>query len=236
MENKKILKEFKIVRKVITTFVNFVLDGVKSLSIDKVTTTYDIKYEVKTIYDADGSIISVQKDPVNKTVVEEVVDNLFYELKQTNAEELKKYREKKLACFVLKKDGVVYYTRILRRINFMASGLLGAHICGLSGRECHRLSAAPDELGGCAKVRNHATYIERYPWIGTGYETFGTKNDSFVVVQCSHYKQCPPRPQKTLSEINKARLGLAQFVWDDVETIKDLNERRHERNKKKFKE
>ena len=70
---------------------------------------------------------------------------------------------------------------------FTLAKCLGTHKCGKVREECKRLLALPDEKGGCEKVRNHSSFLERYPWIKEGYETFNTRKDIFVVKKCEHY-------------------------------------------------
>ena len=51
----------------------------------------------------------------------------------------------------------------------------------------------------CEKVWNLARYIEKYPWITKGYETFNTSVDTFFVAECLHYeKQEYPKPVPTI--------------------------------------
>ena len=53
---------------------------------------------------------------------------------------------------------------------------------------CHRLSAAPDEYGGCQKVRNKATGIEDFDFVRLGVETFNdAERDIMIVQKCSNY-------------------------------------------------
>lgn len=112
---------------------------------------------------------------------------MCFPLIEVTPEMLADYRKKGISSFVLKVEGKLFYSAIPNNISFVSSTILGSHKCAIAGHECHRLSTASDEEGGCEKVRNCSNYIERYPWITTGYETFNTKHDSFVVVNCLHY-------------------------------------------------
>lgn len=188
----------------------FTLVGVEQLVQQSITTTYETVREIKPSR-------VVCKRPINhhqKTLKS-------YPLKEVTPDELAEYRKAKVPSFVLKIDGKLYHCNIPEDTSFQSYTLLGPHKCATSSKECNRLSAASDEQGGCAKVRAYSVGIERYPWIEVGYETFGTKFDSFVVVECSHYEKCPPRKHYTPAEITQKRLSLAQFFWDDVETIEE---------------
>lgn len=195
-----------------TVFKNIVLEGVETLKADKITTTFEVKYKL-------GTNTNQQFKVVSRKQLKEVVEHMPFNLVEVTSEELAGYRRSGISSFVLKVDGKLYYSKIPNNISFVSSNILVAHSCATAGKECQRLSAASDEQGGCAKVRDRSKRIEKYPWITTGYETFNTKHDSFVVVNCLHYEKCPPRKKLSIIEINSARLGLAQFVWDDVRTI-----------------
>ena len=127
--------------------------------------------------------------------------------------------------FVLKVAGKLYYASITKDLNFVSATKLGSHKCA----NCHRLSAASDADGGCAKVREFSTGIERYPWITKGYETFGTGHDSFVVVCCKHYKKYPRRPEIPLEKVNNLKLGIAQYYWPDVDNLDEVKRRREKK-------
>ena len=204
---------------------NIVLEGVKTLRAEEFTTTFKI---VRELYpnNQPGRIISKEK-------INERVEHLNFHLKEVTPETLADFRKNGVPSFVLKVDGKLYHTEIPDNINFVSSSILGAHQCAVIKAECRRLSAASDEEGGCEKVRNRSNYIEKYPWITTGYETFNTKHDSFVVVNCLHYEKCPPQKNLTTSQINNARLTLAQFIWDDVESLAEVKKRKKEIMKEK---
>jgi len=92
--------------------------------------------------------------------------------------------------------------------------LLGAHKCNSVGNVCHKLSASKDEFGGCQKVRDTHKFLENYPWITKGYETFNTMHNSFVVADCLHYEKCPPRREFTAMEINRIKDSLESYAYD----------------------
>ena len=178
-------------------FKNICLDGVKTLKADKITTIFEVKYKLHP---------KTQK-PVNqisKKQVDEIVEHLSFNLFEVTSEELAGYRRSEDPAFVLKVDGKLYYSIIPDNMSFLMSPILGNHQCSSLGCSCRRISAAPDEAGGCAKVRDYAQCIERYPWITTGYETFNTRHDSFVVVNCLHYEKSLPHKQK--------KQNLADFI------------------------
>ena len=212
-------KKFKTTKERSTVTKNIVLEGVKTLRAEKVTTVFEVVKELHPKTNHPYNLVSKKK-------IDEKVEPLVFPLTEVTPKSLAAYRKKGIPSFVLKVDGKLYYTEIPDNISFVSSTILGAHQCAVAGHECHRLSAATDENGGCQKVRDRSKIIERYPWITSGYETFNTKHDSFVVANCLHYKKCPPRRDRTAAEINNAKLSLAQFVWDDVTTLAEVRARR----------
>lgn len=181
--------------------------------------------ERKEIYGEEVKIDTVvfyQMDPkVDKRFGErkklgERVETKTFPLREISLEELTELRKTKKPSFVLKEDGRYYYAEISPYMTFIASSFLGEHKCAAAGKVCNLLSAAPDEEGGCEKVRNRSANIERYPWIIKGYETFGMDGrDTFVVLECQHHEKTPPRPHRTLDEVNQMKLGLSYFIWEE---------------------
>ena len=217
---------YQTTKEITSVVKNIVLEGVKTLKADKITTTFEVKRELHPKTNQPFKVVA-------KNQVAEVVEHMSFDLVEVTLEELAVYRKSGISSFVLKVDGKLYYASIPDNISFVSSTILGAHRCAVAGHECNRLSAASDKQGGCAKVRDRSQRIERYPWIKTGYETFNTKHDSFVVVNCLHYKPCPPRKKLSADDINRTKLGLAQFVWDDVESraeVKKRVEANHQKN------
>lgn len=185
------------------------LDGVKTLNVDRVSTTFDAVYEIHPVTNQPFKLIS------KKQISQEVKPKSF-NLTEVTAEEIARYRSHGIPSFVLKVDDKLYHAIIPRNLSFLSSNMLGAHKCSVPKKECRHLSAASDEQGGCAKVRNNAQYIERYPWITLGYESFNTDLDAFVVANCLHYEKCPPRKKFSKEELDRIKLSLAQFFWDEV--------------------
>ena len=196
---------------------NVRLEGVSALKADKVTSVIEVQYDLQP---NTGHPQSMHREPVGQ-----IIEHLSFELVEVSPHEVAEYRKNGTPSFLLKKDGKLYIAKIPRNISFVTFTLLNTHRCSIIGNECRRLSAASDKDGGCAKVRDHATGIERYPWITLGYETFCTLHDSFVVAECLHYEKCTPR--KAVSQVvsNNLKLGLAQFVWDDVTNREEVKKR-----------
>lgn len=166
----------------------------------------------------------------SKHLVAQNVEKIFLPFVKVTVNQLSKYRKKGTPSLVLKSDGDFLYTGIPADLSLVAFTLIGEHKCAAPGQGCCHLSAASDEEGGCAKVRNRATYIERYPWIVSGYETFNTKHDVFVVLDCRHFEACKPFKPRPVDEVNATKLSIAQFVWDDVKSLSEVN-RKIKRNK-----
>ena len=210
---------YKVTKETATVVKNIVLEGVETLKADKITSTFEVKRELHPKTNKPYKI-------VRKVTLAETVEPMSFSLNEVTVEELAAYRRSKIPSFVLKVNGKLYYTTIPDCISFVSSGLLGIHQCAIPKHECHRLSAASDEQGGCAKVRDRSQCIERYPWITTGYETFNTKHDSFFVAKCLHYRACPPKKKLPLGDVTRAKLGIAQYVWSDVQTLDEVDKRR----------
>lgn len=194
-----------------TIVQNIRLDGLSYLRMERVTTTYKVTRELH----------QRTKNPMGILRKEELkrdVEPLKFELKRVSVEELTSFRKMNIPSFVVKVNNEFYHTQIPKTISFVSARILGEHKCGY----CNRLSAASDKEGGCAKVRNRSRYIERYPWIKTGYETFGTRQDSFVVVNCERYQNFPQRKKVELTKLNNLKIGIAQYIWPDVETMAEV--------------
>ena len=205
---------YQVTKETASVVKNIVLEGVKTLKAEKITTTFEVKRELHPKTNQPFKVVA-------KNQVDEVVEPMSFDLVEVTPEELAVYRRSGISSFVLKVDGKLYYASIPDNISFVFSDILGAHRCSA----CNRLSAASYEQGGCAKVRDRSQCIERYPWITTGYETFNTKHDSFVVGNCLHYEPYPSRKKLSAAELNRAKLGLAQFVWDDVTSREEVKKR-----------
>ena len=219
--------KFKTTREVSKVTKNIVLEGVERLRAERFITVFEVTREISQKTNQPFRVVS-------KKEIESKVEPLCFPLVEVTPEMLDVYRREKKPSFVLKVDGKLYYARIPDNISFVSSDILGAHKCS-DAHGCNRLSAASDEDGGCAKVRNRSNYIERYPWITSGYETFNTKHDSFVVTNCLHYEKYPPKQTMPTAEINRRKLSLAQFVWDDVTTLGQVKARvERNRSRKDF--
>lgn len=183
--------------KVIYTYGNVRLDGTKTLNVDIVKESYN------------------PKTMTRKSAKKESVETKKFTLKEVTKKELIQYRKRGVSSFVMKLEGTLYHTEIPDDLNLMTANILGKHLCAMQNAECARLSAARDEDGGCKKVRDKSIGIERYPWILTGFETFNTKRDVFVVARCLHYEKYKPQNKYTQDEIKKAKISIAQYVLDD---------------------
>lgn len=196
---------------------NFTLDGVKALKADKVTNTFEATYHLNPKTNKRYKVVNL---------VDKKVEPISFNLIEVTPKEIAVYRKNGVPSFVLKTGGKLYHTRIPKTINFLSYTISGTvHQCAGKETICNRLSAASDEQGGCAKVRDYYDCIEKYPWIATGYETFNTKYDSFIVVNCLHYEPFYPRKKISNKQLYRTKLDLAQNLWPDVECWKDVLER-----------
>lgn len=85
---------------------------------------------------------------------------------------------------VLKKNNKLYYSQIDSKIRLSSLAELRQHKC----RDCYRLSAKPEELGGCKKVRDIEMRLEKYDFIKLGIETFNFTERMLLVLECTKGK------------------------------------------------
>lgn len=187
------------------------LEGI-NLRIEVITFTYNVIVEMSP----EGKPLRL----VSKKQINEKAEALDFNLKEVTPEEIANFRKNGVPSFILKLDGKLFHTVIPRGINLMPAKFLGSHQCSHAGTVCNRLSASPDT--GCEKVRMGSSYLELYPWITKGYETFNALHDCFVVINCSHYEDCPPRKHLNADRIDSAKLSLAQYILG--EEVKDLSD------------
>ena len=167
-----------------------------------------------------------------------------FPFKEVSEEELYAYRKTGKPAMCLKKEGKYYYTEIPKDLKMLSRNILGDHCCGRSGgADCGRLYACKE--CGCRKVmdlgqdsyeklyysKNQALYlskrIEKYDFITLGYETFNTQMDVFVVVKCTDYtsEEKGYRQKRSAEEVNRLKIGLAQYFWPDVSTRSEVQRR-----------
>lgn len=123
---------------------------------------------------------------LSKNLVKEETKTINLKLSEITLDKLSEFRNQHVPSFVLKVGEKLYHTIIPNNVCFVSSNILGKHQCSSKRYICRRLSSASDINGGCKKVRNLSQYIENYPWILTGYETFNTKSNTFIVIKCLH--------------------------------------------------
>lgn len=118
---------------------------------------------------------------------EEIVKK--YRLQKVSLQKLEKLRNSGVPGFVFKENGNYYYAKIDHNTKFLCCKGLGTHCCATLNETCKRLFAISSEFGGCDKVKDGSTHIEKYDFISRGYESFNTNQDSFIVLQCSDCKR-----------------------------------------------
>ena len=171
-------------------------------------TEYHSCTETINIIDADGKVI----EQISKIENKQIVSIRQFELKTITRQQLLEFRKKRIPSFVLKDNENFFYTTIDPEISFLSPDILGHHMCSLAPDCCDRLSPASDEDGGCAKVRNMARFIELYPWISLGYETFNTRCDAFLVAKCDHYKRFVKTPKAVVSKQNTRKKKTSNII------------------------
>jgi len=204
----------------------FVLEG-DFLRQTEETTTYEVTYDTN-----EKKRLTKEKSrkqiSCSKTILYE------FQLTEILKKEIPQLRREKTPSFVLKVGDRYYHTYIPKKLKFIGASIFGPHKCGI----CNRMSAACDAEGGCKKIRENSTGIERYPFVTVGFETFGYNygRSAFFVGECANFEALPERKKMSPSEVNKLKLGLAQFMWEDG--VSDMAEvyRRRELNREKMRE
>lgn len=186
---------------------------------EKVTATTEATMRADSLNEVESprfeKITPNKESDLNQSTERKEVELFGFLLNQVTPEELLEFRKNNVSSLVLKIDDKLYHSEIPRNMSF-TSERIGPHMCAIPGHTCHRLSAYPDEKGGCAKVRAYSNFIERYPWITHGYETFNTEQDSFVVLSCSHYEPCPPRHCYSAKEFRSRVVNLELFMYKNL--------------------
>ena len=141
------------------------------------------------------------------------VVKVLYTLAELSEQELPSLRRSGQTGIIIKTDGKYWYSPIKFGTNF-SSNLLGkVHKCCHADSLCDRLSALPDEEGGCEKVRAKEKCLEDYPWIPEGYEIFNNSfNDVFIITECEHCFHISP---------NTPRNGFMRVNTDCLNTLVD---------------
>ncbi len=132
--------------------------------------------------------------------------------------------------FLLKIDGHLFFTELLKGGVSSSNFGLGEHLCF----DCKHCSAASDENGGCAKIRDlfpkdnlrekgrwstSNCMIEKYSFITSGYERFNRLDEALVVCKCLHFEKSDPHKKYSREEIDQMKLNLAQYLVPDATTL-----------------
>lgn len=187
------------------------LEGVEALQLVEETIDYEITVQKAPLKNGKISTKEVYRNVVDKKV--KVIKS--FELSEVSMAELRGLRIRGIPSFVLKVDGKLYHCIIPKSLKFVGVNLVGSHKC----KDCRRLSADLDVYGGCAKVRENSTGIEKYPWIPKGFETFGVPSDSFVVGKCLHFRSYAEKPKveekKQVEKEEQVNIPKTYpFFWD----------------------
>lgn len=149
-------------------------------------------------------------------------------LKAVSKEQLSKIRKKELPIFILKVGKNLFFT--FTRNGYISSGILGnVHKCCYNGITCERLSAAPDDKGGCQKVRDTKKRIENYEFVQLGYELVNTNNDCTIIGVCNHYVE-EKRKSLPAREVARRKMAVATYALNDDKAL-ERYERRFSRYK-----
>ena len=109
--------------------------------------------------------------------------------------------------------------------------IFGSHKCAtcqnLSGVKCQKVYDMTKEYYRSKWDEYDSTVeskrIEKYPFIHAGVERFNYGNEYFIVAECDNYEAV--QPQKSEGLDSSKVVGLAQFLWPDVENMGQVKER-----------
>ena len=142
-------------------------------------------------------------------------------LRQVTRDELLEIRAQRIPSFVLKHNGNLYHSEIKKTLSANTFAFFGQHKCAHNDTICNYLSAKPDHLGGCAKVRAFRSRIEDFEFIQTGFETFAVNDECFVVLKCTNHKKHPPRENGPRHMATK----LLRDYYDEFSFLKTYSKR-----------
>ena len=155
----------------------------------------------KTFY-LDGHTLVFRRESTSN------VFELKFPLREVTKEELSKLRLEDKAGFVLKENGILYYTKLPEHFPQISSleGIADKHLCG----ECPCTVTAT-----CNKFLQGCKSIESHDFILWGFETFSacpTFKESFVVFTCKRFPSGEHTARRTdTKRFHEARLLLAQM-------------------------
>lgn len=156
-----------------------------------------------------------------------------YEFHEITLKELLRRRMSGNPGVVYKDEEKVYYSDLQPGTESYFAGTGWKHICSQSGKECKHLSAASEENGGCAKVRDifistyavksprslkNAKMLEKYDFVKEGIEIFNSQHYSLNVSSCANYVKMAPRAANTLE------LTEPQKMWAEDDKKRKLEE------------
>lgn len=146
-----------------------------------------------------------------------------FELKPISIKEFLEYKKDTTTSgFVLKENGLLYYTAIPSRLYFTEDFHNGKkHKC----IDCARMLALPFEKGGCTKAMDRKLTISKYDFITDGYQVFNTHYDAMPVYSCKYYKKAEERKKtveysanerlKRLYENMPVKENIAKDIFND---------------------
>lgn len=165
------------------------------------------EYEITYISSSD-----IFHKEVIKSQSEKLLNAVRIQFEEISEREMIEKRIKETGI-VMVKQGKIYFANTPEKIRINILKELQHHKC----RTCERLSAKPDHLGGCAKVRDRSIKylpktleqlneehskkqvarrdiidsmrIEKYPFITEAIETVNTVDAETIVIRCKNYRK-----------------------------------------------
>jgi len=199
-------KTVKIIKK---NKISWRLEADKRLVKEKETREIEVTNIVSEL--PNGSTKNEKHEKVLKTRVTNVAE---IPLRKVTIKEIVELRNSGVPGFIFKKEDTLFYSQMDSKKRVLIQSLftdVEIHKCA---DYCKHLSAACDEKGGCEKVRNKATFIERYDWIKLGCEVFNTNYDMLYVARCSHHESNYQKHKKiSIEEKIKNRRALRDFFY-----------------------
>lgn len=173
-----------------------------------------ITYEVTRINNSSNSTSTKRK------IIARTELSFILHMTEVSSQEVTQFRKAKTPSLVIVLDGKLLYSEIPKELDLETfRNCLGAYICASSGKECDRLSAAPDNKGGCAKVRYKSRGIEFCSFISKGFETFNTLHDTMHVVVCCNYIAPQARQKQPITKVNEMMECLYSLFHENFDEI-----------------
>jgi len=173
-----------------------------------------------------------------KVILKDAKDNILgvFPLRKVSYSDIHKLRHKiasldpekiKKGIFIIRRDNAYFIAVIPKTISF--TSIACKHLCS----NCTHCYASSQKGVGCPKIsdrhfeetiRNNSvlnaikfsTRLEKYPFILTGFETFGCNgSDIFVVSECKHFCDDSRKPKEANPEVTEKLFSTYKILSNE---------------------